>query len=169
VRSLSRLTRAISPWDHLGVIQIELAIERWNAQVPHIPLVDKEPQHRDFVVFVQHDEICKSDFGRQGGRQKIRCHLDGSDFDFGNVMHEIGHAIGLAHEHQRPDRDKFIKLIPENIPNIEAGFDIIDDGSFEPIGVYDYDSPMHYEVGDPPRFDLPALGEILRLQINQLN
>jgi hypothetical protein len=85
--------------------------------------------------------------------------LDGSDSDFGRVMHEIGHAIGLAHEHQRTDRGKFIKLIPENIRNIDEGFDIIDDGRFEPLGVYDYDSLMHYEVGFPPRFDLLRIDE----------
>ena len=31
-------------------------------------------------------------------------------------MHEIGHALGIYHEHQRPDRDDFVTVMWENIP-----------------------------------------------------
>ncbi|CAL4867130.1 hypothetical protein MMA231_01381 [Asticcacaulis sp. MM231] len=31
---------------------------------------------------------------------------------YGSVLHEFGHVLGLMHEHQRPDRDAYIRLEP---------------------------------------------------------
>jgi hypothetical protein len=132
-------------------LEVERGIEKWNTQAPHIRLVDREPQHDDFAVFVAAEGPCSSLVGRQGGRQEIRC-----DLRFGTVMHEIGHAIGLDHEHQRPDQADFIKLIPENIIDMFQ-YEIIDDGSLLPIGIYDYDSIMHYSPGNPPTFEVLQL------------
>lgn len=48
------------------------------------------------------------------GQQKI--FLGSSCFDrAGTLLHEFLHALGLAHEHQRPDRDRFIDVHVQNI------------------------------------------------------
>lgn len=63
------------------------------------------------------------------------------------MMHEIGHAVGLIHEHQRPDRDTFIDFnVPTatngNLKRITAG---------TKVGAYDCLSIMHYiPRGNPP-------------------
>lgn len=64
------------------------------------------------------------------------------------VKHEIMHALGAQHEHQRPSRNSFIigtKLRGD--PN----FDIVNSGqgsSCFASGIYDYFSIMHYPLTD---------------------
>ncbi|MGZ3711920.1 MAG: M12 family metallopeptidase [Bdellovibrionota bacterium] len=59
------------------------------------------------------------------------------------LLHEIGHAIGLIHEHQRPDRDSYINVNYGNIVSGQANqFDIIATAN-QRTG-YDFLSVMHY-------------------------
>jgi len=64
-------------------------------------------------------------------------------------MHEIGHCIGLIHEHQRPDRTQFVSVNNANIqaptpsePNPAGNF--VMDSTNCPLGRYDCGSIMHY-------------------------
>ncbi|MEM6530115.1 MAG: M12 family metallopeptidase, partial [Chloroflexota bacterium] len=60
------------------------------------------------------------------------------------IIHELGHALGLYHEHQRPDRDDFIQVNNENIADgAESQFEI-EEFFFVTVGAYDFDSIMHY-------------------------
>lgn len=62
----------------------------------------------------------------------------------GNTIHEIGHAVGLYHEHTREDRNTYVKVLYENIdPNRAFNFDQQIAGASD-IGGYDYGSIMHY-------------------------
>ena len=64
-------------------------------------------------------------------------------------MHELGHAIGFYHEHNRPDRDEHIDIIDENIVNgfgIDQQFKKLSEDSVDLLDVgYDYNSIMHYD------------------------
>ena len=64
--------------------------------------------------FSSHHRCCSSYIGN------VRCGEQGISLGSGcvylpTVIHEIGHAIGFYHEQNRPDRDKYIKVLYENI------------------------------------------------------
>lgn len=50
--------------------------------------------------------------------------LESSCWSDSVVLHEIGHAFGLLHEHQRPDRDAFVAVDYSNVqPGYAFAFD----------------------------------------------
>ena len=122
------------------------AIERWNeiAGVSFLPVSEVQrslpiPIH-DSIRFVS-GEFCASWVGRRGGQQDVWI---SASCPAGSVMHEIGHVLGLEHEHTRPDRDQYITVHWENItPDKRHNFDTAPVGSRLP-GDYDYASIMHY-------------------------
>ncbi len=61
----------------------------------------------------------------------------------GQICHETGHALGLAHEHQRPDRNTYVNVLYANVtPGNNGPFDIDPGGTA--YGTYDFESVMHY-------------------------
>ena len=58
----------------------------------------------------------------------------------GTILHEMCHALGLAHEHQRRDRDRHVIVGPD------AGDDVNYAVEGVPHGPYDPRSIMHYEA-----------------------
>lgn len=72
------------------------------------------------------------------------------------LAHEIGHAFGLLHEHQRADRDSFVTVQPAQIlPGFESAFAIVT--GTQPVGAYDFLSIMHYAPFTFNRADQPTL------------
>lgn len=64
----------------------------------------------------------------------------------GIATHELLHAIGMTHEHQRPDRDSYIKVNVANLKdkgleNINSKHDISD---LAEKSTFDYGSIMMY-------------------------
>eukprot|EP01084_Bolivina_argentea_P015489 28979_1 len=66
----------------------------------------------------------------------------------GNAYHELGHAVGLGHTHQREDRDNYITLGSGWMNSTYSSqFDLFYVDFFSDCGVYDYGSLMHYPNG----------------------
>jgi len=81
----------------------------------------------------------------------------GAGFGTRAIIHELGHALGLLHEHQRPDRNSFVTY---NAGNVRAGrqgdFNI--PAEAQPLGRYDYAAIMHYPSA---AFSAPGMGPTL--------
>jgi Astacin (Peptidase family M12A) len=136
------------PPGHPELAEIDAAVFAWNNST-NIELRRRQPSDagNSYVEFVAGDDStsCHSSVGRQHGlfgrpvRQEIYCNLTRR-----TLTHEIGHAVGLYHEHQRDDRDWHVNVRYENV--IEAkrhDFDKMGDAG-DDIGAYDPESVMHY-------------------------
>jgi astacin (peptidase family M12A) len=77
--------------------------------------------------------------GKLGGQQALTI----SAWTRNVICHEIGHTLGLVHEHQRSDRDGFVTIQSQNIqPGFEFAFAILPNSNNR--GAYDFLSVMHY-------------------------
>lgn len=90
--------------------RINAAIEVWHTQT-QIRLVPRTNE-KDYVEFKAGNEN-SSNVGRIGGRQQITIHATLGTA--GNMIHEIGHAVGMIHEHQNFLRDDVITVHTNNI------------------------------------------------------
>ncbi|KAI3382126.1 hypothetical protein SNEBB_011120 [Seison nebaliae] len=106
----------------------------------------------DYLIVKNGLDICGccSYVGRIGGEQPIylskKCLVSSGKFRAGIFLHEIGHAIGFYHEHARPDRNKYIKIIRDNIKSgHEVNFEMKSKKHIDSLGQeYDFLSIMHY-------------------------
>jgi hypothetical protein len=131
------------------------AMKHWEERTP-IRFIQRNENNASFypnyVSFRQYipqpnerqEEIfhCSSPIGMQNwGEQSI---IIWDKCVTGDVIHEIGHTVGLWHEQSREDRDDFIRIIWDNVdPKYKYNFSQhIADG--DDIGDYDYCSIMHY-------------------------
>jgi hypothetical protein len=67
---------------------------------------------------------------------------------YSTVLHELGHAFGLTHEHQRADRDDYVDILEENVDKQFMGFGLklnFSKHDGELYTPYDFLSIMHYD------------------------
>jgi parallel beta-helix repeat protein len=97
----------------------------------------------NYITFRQNDFL--------GGGQSAVGMIGGQQFtEFGpyawnrpTVCHEIGHALGLIHEHQRSDRDSYVTILTTNINSFDLpNFTKLTDSQNQ--SAYDFLSIMHY-------------------------
>src|SRR5262245_58905151 len=96
---------------------IQNAVNAWNS----LTVITFQPRRGElhWVEFVAGSEpdACKSDVGKQYiGRQHIYCDPNSSA-----LLHEMGHTVGLWHEHQRQDRDNYVTIHLENVRSDKRG------------------------------------------------
>ncbi|CAF1440048.1 unnamed protein product [Rotaria sordida] len=91
---------------------------------------------------------CWSYMGRtkSNGAQDVSLQQPGCVHE-GVAIHEFLHALGFAHEQTRPDRDRYVKVYPENmISGTEHNFQRFTNSEINTLGeAYDYGSIMHYQ------------------------
>ena len=91
---------------------MQVAIDEWNSRTV-ITLVERTTEP-DSVLFVPEPSspfrpLCSAQLGRVGGKQRIWL-LRPEGCSVRAAIHEIEHAMGLKHEHQRVDRDHCVTV-----------------------------------------------------------
>ena len=145
-RTIRRWPDGIVPFDDGDMSatmrsRIATAVSDWNRDTG-LTLI-RRTSETDFIRFVPVLKGCSSSgIGMWGLVQFINL---ASACSTGNIRHEIGHAIGLFHEHTRDDRNDFVSvtLSATNSPHnywrySSLGFVGVD------LGPYDLNSLMHY-------------------------
>lgn len=114
-------------------------IEHWS-QVSSVQFVE-DPFAQNIIVILNDTSACNSFVGMKGGAQQLklapRCWNQA-------VIHEMGHALGLVHEQQRPDRNTYVNVSFSGDQNCyDANMGIWQMLSTNETA-YDYLSIMHY-------------------------
>ncbi|XP_060070634.1 zinc metalloproteinase nas-14-like [Ylistrum balloti] len=124
---------------------IKVAMREWE-KYTCVRFREKERSDVNYVLF--NDGFgCNSQLGMVRGEQLLNLDANGCRWK-GLYLHEIGHALGLIHEHQRPIRDGFIRILSQNVePSMLRWFNKYPNGQVNPYNVsYEYSSVMHYGI-----------------------
>jgi hypothetical protein len=120
------------------------AVNHWNTKLSGFIRLVPRTTETHYVRFVRpaSSTTCNSYIGYiRMAAQPINI---GDSCSTGNAIHEIGHAIGLYHEHTREDRNSFVRINFANITSTAtSNFDQAISAS-DDLGNYDYGSIMHY-------------------------
>ncbi|KAK2016957.1 zincin [Colletotrichum eremochloae] len=153
----SEIPYILQEFPHGASNKIRDAMREWE-QRSCIRFIPKKDQDAAWVNFKKMDQGCYSSHLGSPGKGEVVVNLDLPNAwelisNFGDVdscadghvpAHMLGHVIGLAHEHQRPDRDQYVHVYINNIePNWLDQYTIHQSAN---ISVpFDYNSIMLYE------------------------
>lgn len=122
---------AFNPGENQAILN---AMNEWSQVAPGVSFRPKKSGDASWVRF-EKDTQCSSGYGMIPGERTIRL-TSGCTTNY-SLHHEIGHALGLQHEHTRSDRDDYVVVKDGSGANfaIDSGADLFE---------YDFDSVMHY-------------------------
>lgn len=127
-QDIQNILEAIKSWEDVCGVDFRRVKPRSNAYA-----IIRVNQQEWYSSIGENNSYCRMVFGSTY-----------SDIDV--IIHELGHCLGLMHEHQRPDRDLYVAIMWANILTGKAyNFEIMNNPLFiEQEYGYDYQSIMHY-------------------------
>ena len=108
-----------------------------------------------YYLHIQNSTENSSPVGRQRITFKSTINISswGSTYQ---MVHELGHTLGLWHEQSRSDRNSYIRINSANIlPGREIDFEVRNEALH--YGPYDFDSVMHYDQFASSANGLPTI------------
>ncbi len=126
--------------DRFSLISVKRAMQEWSSAA-HITFVEK-PEGGEYVVRIIKSDKTASTLGYVKDARVYLTTLASQR----QATHELGHVLGLTHEHQRPDRDSYITIHWNNIqPEVVSQYLPLNNSLYgEDAFSYDYRSVMHY-------------------------
>jgi hypothetical protein len=131
-----------------NVTNLNNAITQFNNTFANIKFVPRTAQI-DYVNFYFDPNLnngqCEANLGRAGGQQEVGG--AGGSFNpcvVGTILHEMGHTIGLWHEHVRPDRDTYVSVSYSNVIKGSLSNFIKQYDDAQQTTLFDYGSIMEY-------------------------
>jgi hypothetical protein len=140
----------ISKLDLEQQITVKNAMQRWMDTGARIAFVPRKAQTA-CIYFTGRTDV-GNNTSQTGFKRGVRADINITAFWWkqGEWMpaHELGHVLGLQHEHARWDRDKYVTIHYENIkPGRSSDYDWIPKTNWLVASTpYDYYSIMHYRV-----------------------
>ena len=122
----------------------EAAMAVWE-DAANINFVPRTTQ-TDYIL-IENDNVnsVRGDVGHGSGQRELVMNAWNSNVALGIFIHELGHSLGLKHEHQRPDRDTYVTIDTTIIQAGTGGNFTLDNSiTMYPDLTYDFGSIMHY-------------------------
>ena len=92
-----------------------------------------------YVNVISHEGPCRSVIGRSGGAQALdiasHCEFKGA------VLHELMHALGFGHEHERSDRNRYVTIDPGAQSWLKIDQRVSTQWPYDPVSIMHYDLP----------------------------
>lgn len=118
----------------------------WNSSTSWQLTESSNPANADVIVRADASR-CAADRGAPASGQQSRVYLS-TQCTQRSMVHEIGHVIGMQHEHQRPDRSSQIAVRADTLAYIKQNYP---DATYQ--NVVRNLRPLHSNPGHPYAFD----------------